>query len=116
MRQLADFEIVAVASRTQKAADASAAQFGIRHAFGDERALLAHPDIDLVVIPAPSPEHARLARAAIAAGKDVYSEWPLATTTAEAEELLSLGEARGVRHIICLQRLCWLPSPSGLIS
>ena len=41
---------------------------------------------------------------AIAAGKDVYSEWPLTTSTAESEELLSLAEAKGVRHIVGLQR------------
>jgi predicted dehydrogenase len=40
----------------------------------------------------------------IAAGKDVYSEWPLTTTTAESQELLSLAEAKSVRHIVGLQR------------
>ena len=35
-------------------------------------------------------------KAAIAAGKDVYSEWPLSTTTAASEELLRLAEA-GIR-------------------
>ena len=44
----------------------------ILHAFGDEQALITHPDVDLVVILAPAPEHARLVKAAIAAGKDVY--------------------------------------------
>ena len=43
-------------------------------------------------------------KAAIAAGKDVYSEWPLSTTTAASEELLRLAEAKGVRHVIGLQR------------
>ena len=45
--------------------------------------------VDLVVILAPAPEHARLAKAAIAAGKDVYSEWPLTTKTSDSEELLA---------------------------
>jgi predicted dehydrogenase len=56
------------------------------------------------VIVAPGPEHARLARATIGAGKDVYSEWPLSTTTAESEELLALAQEKGVRHIVGLQR------------
>jgi predicted dehydrogenase len=60
--------------------------------------------VDLVAVVAPAPEHARLVRQAIAAGKDVYCEWPLTTSTAETEELLSLAEAKGVRHIVGLQR------------
>ena len=101
---LDDFEIVAVASRTQESADRLAAQFNIPHAFGDHEDLIADPDIDLVVVLAPGPEHARLTRAAIEGGKDVYSEWPLTTSTAESEELLALAEAKGVRHVVGLQR------------
>jgi predicted dehydrogenase len=43
-----------------------AAQFAIEHAFDDYQALIVHPDVDLVVVPAPAPEHARLVKAAIA--------------------------------------------------
>ena len=53
---------------------------------------------------APAPEHARLVKPAIAAGKDVYCEWPLTTRTADSDELLSLAEAKRVRHIVGLQR------------
>jgi predicted dehydrogenase len=74
--------------------------------------------VDLVVIPTPAPEHAHLVRAAIAAGKDVYSEWPLTTTTAESEELPRLAEDRGVQQVVGLQRR-FAPSASyahGLIA
>lgn len=104
LQTLEGFEVVAVSSRKQETADATAKEFGIRHAFGDEQALIDHPDVDLVAVVAPAPEHARLAKAAIAAGKDVYSEWPLTTSTAESEGLLALAEAKGVRHIVGLQR------------
>jgi len=104
LQPLKEFEIVAVASRKQELAEEYAAKFGIRHAFGDEQALITHPDVDLVVILAPAPEHERLARAVIEAGKDVYSEWPLTTKTADSEELLSLASAKGVRHVVGLQR------------
>ena len=104
LQSLPEFEIVAVSSRKKETAEEYAATFSIRHAFGDEQALITHPDVDLVVILAPGPEHGRLARAAIAAGKDVYCEWPLSTNTAESEGLLALAEARGVRHVVGLQR------------
>ena len=99
-----DFEIVAVSSRKKEAAEAYAAEFNIRHAFDNEQALANHPDVDLVVILAPAPEHARLVKIAISAGKDVYSEWPLTTNTSDSEELLALAEEKGVRHILGLQR------------
>jgi len=104
LQSLDEFRLIAVASRTQASAKKSAAEFDMAHAFDDELALINHPDVDLVVILAPAPEHARLAKAAIGAGKDVYSEWPLTTNTADSEELLALAEARGVRHIVGLQR------------
>jgi predicted dehydrogenase len=104
LQSLKEFEIVAVASRRKELAEEYAAKFNILHAFGDEQSLITHPDVDLVVILAPAPEHARLAKAAIAAGKDVYSEWPLTTKTSDSEELLALAEAKGVRHIVGLQR------------
>lgn len=104
LRTLDGFELVALGSRRQESADKLAAEFQVPHAFGDYRELVADPEVDLVVIPTPGPEHAHLVRAAIAAGKDVYSEWPLTTSTAESEELLRIAEEKGVRHIVGLQR------------
>ncbi len=77
LQSLDQFEIVAVSSRKQESANETAAEFGIPHAFADEQTLIEHPGVDLVAVVAPAPEHARLAKAAITAGKDVYSEWPL---------------------------------------
>jgi len=104
LKTLDEFEIVAVSNRKLETAEETAKRFHIKHAFADEQSLIMHPDVDLVAVVAPAPEHARLAKKAIAAGKDVYSEWPLTTSTAESEELLSLAEAKGVRHIVGLQR------------
>lgn len=98
------FQVVAVSSRGQERAEHLATELDVPHAFGDYQELIDHPDVDLVVIPTPAPEHAHLVRAAIAAGKDVYSEWPLTTSTKESEELLRLAEDQGVRHVVGLQR------------
>ncbi len=43
-------------------------------------------------------------KTAIAAGKDVYCEWPLTTNTQDSEELLSLAQAAEVRHVVGLHR------------
>jgi predicted dehydrogenase len=98
------YEITAVSSRQMSRAEELAKGFGIPHAFGDHRQLIEHPDIDLVVVLPPASEHAPLSRLAIEAGKDVYCEWPLTTTTADSTHLLSMAETAKVRHAVGLQR------------
>lgn len=104
LRLLPDYEIVAVSSRRMDTARQIAASFGIENAFDDWRDLIMHPEVDLVVVLPPAPQHAQVVKAAIAAHKDVYCEWPLTTTTAESMELLSLAENAGIRHVVGLQR------------
>ena len=49
------------------------------------------------------PEHYQPTRAALEAGKHVYTEWPLGRTTAEAEDLTAIAQAAGVQTAIGLQ-------------
>lgn len=58
---------------------------------------IARPDIDVVVIATPSHTHVTLARAAIAAGKAVVVDKPMAPTLGEARELVAEAKAAGVR-------------------
>lgn len=101
---LPNFEIVAVSSRRKEQAEELANKFNIAHAFTDANELINHPDVDLVVVLPPAPQHASFVRAAVAAGKDVYCEWPLTPTIADTEDLLARAEAAGVRHVVGLQR------------
>jgi predicted dehydrogenase len=104
LRLLPEYEITAVASRRQSTADEIAKEFGIPYAFDNSDELIHHPEVDLVVVLPPAPQHSALVRSAIKAGKDVYCEWPLTTTTADAEDLLRLAKAANVRHVVGLQR------------
>jgi predicted dehydrogenase len=96
-------EATAVATSRQSTADATAAKFGLRHAFGDPRRLVEHPDVDIVSICVRVPAHRDLVLLALAAGKHVYCEWPLGRETGEAEELLLAAKAKGVVHMVGLQ-------------
>ena len=58
--------------------------------------LLADDDLDAIVIATPVPTHAALAREALAAGKHVFVEKPMALSAAEAEELVALAEEQGL--------------------
>lgn len=60
-------------------------------------ALLAHPDIDVVLNLTIPKAHAEVALRALDAGKHVYGEKPLALTTAEARPILERADARSLR-------------------
>jgi predicted dehydrogenase len=89
-------EVSAVAGRTAAAAGAAAAGLGARTAAESPEALIARDDVDIVHICTPNATHADLARKAIAAGKAVICEKPLATSVEDAEELTDLANRSGV--------------------
>src|SRR5580704_9577267 len=104
LKLLPEFEIVAVYSRSQEKADAVAARHGITYALNSLQELVQHPEVDFVIVLTPAPHHEEGIRAAIAAGKDVYCEWPLTPSKTLSQELKVLAEKAGVRHIVGLQR------------
>ncbi len=101
---LSEFEVVAISSRRQGYADEIAKQFGIPYALNTFEAVAEHPEVDLVAILTPAPQHETGVRAAIAAGKDVYCEWPLTPSTESSISLLQAVNEAGVCHLIGLQR------------
>ncbi|MFC4913452.1 Gfo/Idh/MocA family protein [Actinomadura gamaensis] len=103
LRALDGFEITAVGTRREESAREAARRFGVPHHFTDPRALAAHPDVDLVAITVKVPAHDELIRAALGAGKRVFSEWPLTRTTEEAEAVVKLAADAGVRTAVGLQ-------------
>ncbi|HEV7741181.1 MAG TPA: Gfo/Idh/MocA family oxidoreductase [Pseudolysinimonas sp.] len=91
-----DQRVVAVASRDAERAGAFASRHGIPKAYGDYEHLVADPDVDVVYIAPPHTEHKRLALLAIAAGKHVLVEKPLATSEADAREIFDAATAANV--------------------
>ncbi len=87
--QASNAVLAAVASREQEKADQFAAENGIPAAFGSYEALLARPDIDAVYIPLPNGLHKEWSLKAVAAGKHVLCEKPLAPTQQDCLELAS---------------------------
>jgi predicted dehydrogenase len=86
---------VACADLDSAAADAFAAEHGLRPLAVDE--LIADSEVELVLNLTPPKAHAPLVRASLAAGKHVYTEKPLAATSAEGRELVADAEQRGLR-------------------
>ena len=74
---------------------AFASEHGLRGVTVDD--LVADPEVDLVLNLTPPNAHATVTRAALRAGKHVYTEKPLATTAEEGRELVAEAERLGLR-------------------
>lgn len=94
--RLSNIDVAAVADLDEARAEAvAAATPGARQLSVAE--LLAAGDIGLVLNLTVPAAHAEVAHAAIAAGKHVYGEKPLAVTTGQAGEVLAAAARAGVR-------------------
>jgi predicted dehydrogenase len=103
LHALPDYELKAVCTAHADTAKASAAEFGAELAFDNFEAMLARPDIDLVVVCVRVPGHHALVMQALEAGKNVFCEWPLGANLAEAQEMASLANASSLRTAVGLQ-------------
>ena len=90
-----DIRLVHLADATPDLARAKADEFGFEGASGDWRALVADPDVDVVSITTPNKFHLEMATTALAAGKHVWCEKPMAPNLADAEKMLAAAEASG---------------------
>lgn len=91
-----DATITAVGSRSAESAARFAEAHGIATAHASYRALVESPDVDVVFVATPHPQHLAVARAAIEAGKAVLVEKAFTATLAGATELVELARTRGV--------------------
>jgi predicted dehydrogenase len=84
-----------VAEIDERTAKRAAVQLGFRRATADWRRLVNDSAVDVVDITAPTAQHREIAIAALAAGKSVYCEKPLAATAAEARGLAARAAKTG---------------------
>ena len=78
----------AIASRTRARAEAVARDWDIPVVYDDLGELLAAPDVDAVVNLTPIAAHYETSLRILAAGKHLVTEKPLASTLAQAGELI----------------------------
>jgi predicted dehydrogenase len=93
--RLAGARVVGVAASSAESARRAAVRIGATKAYTSADELVADPDVDVVHICTPNHLHGPLAQAALAAGKHVVCEKPLATTSAEADALAEAARAAG---------------------
>jgi predicted dehydrogenase len=96
LRRLPGIEVAAIAHSSDQKARVKGEELGVERAFGDYRRLLELEEIDAVHICTPNHLHHPQTRDALAAGKHVLCEKPLAVTVKEARELVKQADSSGL--------------------
>lgn len=93
-------EVTAIATSSPESARKKAEQYGVAKGYGDWREMVADPEIDVIDVATPTQLHKPIALAAIAAGKHIIVDKPMALTSDEAKEMLAAAETAGVVHAV----------------
>ena len=101
-----DLDLHTVVDITPEAAARAAQTLGFANSTANWRDIITNPDIDVVDITAPNALHKEMALAAIAAGKHVYCEKPLAALASDAREMADAAEAKGIKTQVGFNYLC----------
>ena len=91
-----NIEVIGVCDLIRSRAEAAVETYGIPKLYEDMYELFADPEVDLVLNITRPYEHFEVSRAALLAGKPVYSEKPLGASWEEGVELVRLAEERGL--------------------
>jgi predicted dehydrogenase len=93
--RLAGASVVGVAASSADSSRRAAADLGVERAFATAEEATEHPDVDVVHLCTPNHLHEPLALRALAAGKHVICEKPVAMDAAGAERVRRAGEDAG---------------------
>jgi predicted dehydrogenase len=102
-------EVVAVFDAEPEKRRLAAERLDLPSDLPDDLAVCRHPDVDVVLVLTSMTEHGRLARAALEAGKHVLVEKPVATSLADAEQVLAAAEA-APGHLVCAPHILLAPT------
>ena len=104
IRGVANLELAALCTRTPARLKAQAEKFGVKKTFIDYRDMLDDPEIDAVSIVTMWDQHTEPAIAALAAGKHVFLEKPMASTVADCNRIITA--AKSAKGILQIGHIC----------
>jgi len=100
VRRLGDVDVVAIAGSSQASADKKALEYKVDRAYGDYQSLIADPDVQVIHNTTPNHLHFPVIMAALAAGKHVISDKPLAISPEQGRTLRDAALAAKVAHVV----------------
>jgi predicted dehydrogenase len=109
-------EMALLVGRRAESVQAAADQWGWAETSTDWRSAVARDDIDVVDIVTPGQSHVEIALAALAAGKHVLCEKPLANTVAEAEAMADAAELAATRGVFAMVGFTYRRVPAATLA
>ncbi len=100
VRRIGDVDVVAIAGSSEASAQKKAKEYKVDRAYGDYKALIADPDVQVIHNTTPNYLHLPVVMAALAAGKHVISDKPLALTPEEARTMRDAALKAKVAHAV----------------
>ena len=100
VRRLGFVDVVGIAASNAGSARKKADALGVAKAYGSYEALIDDPEVHVVHNTTPNYLHVPVILAALAKGKHVISDKPLAMTAADARQLLDAANQAGVVHAV----------------
>ena len=100
LRRTPNIEVVAISHPVEDEVKQKAADLGIPNGYADFNEMIEKDDIKAVHICTPNFLHYEMSKAALEKGIHVICEKPLATKTAEAEELVELAKKTGLVNAV----------------
>lgn len=91
-----EIEIIGVCDLIRERAENAVKKYNIPKLYNDMYELFADPEVDIVLNITRPYEHYEVTKAALNAGKHVYSEKPLAASLEEGKELVALAKEKGL--------------------
>src|SRR5689334_21896844 len=107
-----EVEMAVIVGRDPGRTEAAARQMGWQEASTDWRSVVERADIDIVDICTPGDRHEEIALAALAAGKHVLCEKPLANTVEEAERMAAAAREAAGRGILAMCGFSYRRTPA----
>jgi predicted dehydrogenase len=90
----------AICQRTRGKLDAVGDAFGVERRYADYREVLKDPNVDMVHINSPIPDHAWMSLEGLKAGKHVACTVPMATSIADCQKIVALQKKTGLKYMM----------------
>ena len=107
-----DVEVVALCDVEREKAEKAKADFNLNAAiYTDYKELCSNPELDVVHVCTPNPLHCEMTLAALAGGKHVHCEKPMACSYEDTQKMIAAAKAAGKKLTVGLQ---WRYNPAPL--
>jgi len=105
--------LYAIADQNDALAEQARSRLGFTKAYGDWRRLIEDPGVDVVDITTPNHLHVEPALAALAAGKHVYCEKPMAVKVEDAQRMAAAAKKADVNTLVAFNNI---KTPAALVA